>query len=96
MALGLLRAVRRERALMGALAGLGLGWGEVLVVLTHEGVSSALGDSGSRALDGIFAASNRNEGGERLVWWNDIEKESRWVLACFFFSLWGKLINANG
>ncbi|KAJ7347695.1 hypothetical protein DFH08DRAFT_152243 [Mycena albidolilacea] len=43
-ALGLLRAVRKERALMGALAGLGLGRGKALVVLTHEGVSGALGE----------------------------------------------------
>jgi UDP-glucose:glycoprotein glucosyltransferase len=88
--------VRRERALIGVLAGLGLGRGEALAVLTHEGVSGALGDGGGGALDGIFAASDRNEGGERLVWWNDIEKDSRWMLACFFFSLWGELINANG
>jgi UDP-glucose:glycoprotein glucosyltransferase len=91
-ALGVLRAVRKERVLMGALAGLGLGRGEALAVLTHEGVSGALGEGGGGALDGIFDASDRNEGGEVLVWWNDIEKDSRWVL---FFSLWAELINAN-
>ncbi|KAJ7813688.1 glycosyltransferase family 24 protein [Mycena olivaceomarginata] len=78
-ALGLLRAVRKERALMGALAGLGLGRGEALAVLTHEGVSGALGEGGGGALDGIFDASDRTEDGEVLVWWNDIEKDSRYA-----------------
>ncbi|KAJ7342428.1 glycosyltransferase family 24 protein [Mycena albidolilacea] len=78
-ALGLLRAVRKERVLMGALAGLGLGRGEALAVLTHESVSGTLGEGGGGALDGIFDASDRNEGGEVLVWWNDIEKDSRYA-----------------
>ncbi|KAJ7303149.1 hypothetical protein DFH08DRAFT_977220 [Mycena albidolilacea] len=48
-ALGLLRAVRKERMLMGALAGLGLGRVKALAVLTHEGVSGALEKAGRGA-----------------------------------------------
>ncbi|KAJ7264047.1 glycosyltransferase family 24 protein [Mycena haematopus] len=77
--LGLLRLVRREREVMEALtdAELGLGREEALRLLTHPAVSAAQGEAG--ALDGVFDASDRPEGGEVIVWWNDLEKDSRYA-----------------
>ncbi|KAJ7809887.1 hypothetical protein B0H14DRAFT_1493534 [Mycena olivaceomarginata] len=63
----------------GCARGAWAGEGRALAVLTHEGVSGALGEGGGGVLDGIFDASDRTEGGEVLVWWNDIEKDSRYA-----------------
>ncbi|KAJ7185207.1 UDP-glucose:glycoprotein glucosyltransferase-domain-containing protein [Mycena filopes] len=75
--LGLLRLVRKERAVLTELTGLGLGRAEALDLLTHAAVSAATGDGG--VLDNVFDASDRPEEGEVVVWWNDIEKDSRYA-----------------
>ncbi|KAJ6489844.1 glycosyltransferase family 24 protein [Mycena sanguinolenta] len=78
--MGLLRLVKRERAVMESLAqsDLGLDRPEALHLLTHPAVSAVQGETGG-ALDGIFDASDRPEGGEVVVWWNDLEKDSRYA-----------------
>ncbi|KAJ7032380.1 UDP-glucose:glycoprotein glucosyltransferase-domain-containing protein [Mycena alexandri] len=75
--LGLLRLVRKERTVLASLSSLGLTRTEALDLLTHPAVSAAQADGG--VLDNIFDASDRPEDGEVIVWWNDIEKDSRYA-----------------
>ncbi|KAJ6586424.1 glycosyltransferase family 24 protein [Mycena vulgaris] len=75
--LGLLRLVRKERKVMTSLTSLGLSRAEAMELLTHPDVSAAQGDAG--VLDNIFDASDRPEEGGVIVWWNNIEKDSRYA-----------------
>jgi UDP-glucose:glycoprotein glucosyltransferase len=46
-----------------------------LVLITHS--SLGISPSNNGAIDDIFDASDRQEGGDLVLWWNDIEKDSR-------------------
>jgi hypothetical protein len=59
------------------LTSLGLLRPQVLELLTHPSISAS--QSGKNVLDGLFDASDRPEGGEVITWWNDMEKDSRYV-----------------
>ena len=72
---GLLRLIRRERAVVGALMRLGLGAGESVEVLTHAAIARAQSEGG--ALDGLFDASDRAEGGGVVGYFNDFDKDER-------------------
>ncbi|EPQ50934.1 hypothetical protein GLOTRDRAFT_82068 [Gloeophyllum trabeum ATCC 11539] len=74
---GLLKLLRKERTLVGALASLGLTPAQAVDLLTHPAISASQG--GSDVLDGIFDASDRPEGGDVIVWWNDLEKDGRYA-----------------
>lgn len=74
--LGLLRLLRKERAVMLSLAALGIPRPQVLELLTHPSISAS--QAGKNVLDGLFDASDRPEKGEVITWWNDIEKDSRY------------------
>ncbi|KAF7345254.1 hypothetical protein MSAN_01902000 [Mycena sanguinolenta] len=86
--MGLLRLVRKERSIMDSLAGLhgdaglGLDRPEALQLLTHPAVIAVQGGgagAGALEMDGFFDASDREEGGEVVIWWNDLEKDSRYA-----------------
>ncbi|KZT24849.1 glycosyltransferase family 24 protein [Neolentinus lepideus HHB14362 ss-1] len=74
---GLLKLLRKERALVTSLTSLGLTPTQALDLLTHPAIATAQG--GSDVLDGIFDASDRPEGGDVIVWWNDLEKDGRYA-----------------
>ena len=57
----LLRLLRRERGIMGSLMSLGLSSEQAVELLTHMSIAKAQSESG--ALDGLFDASDRAEGG---------------------------------
>jgi UDP-glucose:glycoprotein glucosyltransferase len=67
--------MRRERGVVRALTGLGLSSLEAIDLLTHDSLAQA--HSAGSFLDGFFDASDRPEGGDLVMWWNDIEKDSR-------------------
>ena len=77
---GLLGLLNKERATMSTLTSLGMAHKEALEVLTHPSVTQA---QQVGALDGLFDASDRIEGGEVVIYWNDIEKDKRWALKKF-------------
>jgi UDP-glucose:glycoprotein glucosyltransferase len=54
-------------------------------LVSHNAISTAQRDSG--VLDGIFDASDRAEEGTVIVWWNDLEKDTRYVQNGFYL-LW--------
>ncbi|PCH34985.1 glycosyltransferase family 24 protein [Wolfiporia cocos MD-104 SS10] len=72
----LLGLLRKERRTMLSLTSLGLTPGQALDLLTHPSISMA--QSESDVLDGVVDASDRPEGGDVIVWWNDFEKDARY------------------
>ncbi|KNZ76128.1 UDP-glucose:glycoprotein glucosyltransferase [Termitomyces sp. J132] len=73
---GLLRWLKKERSLIGSLTGeVGLSRKEAFELLTSPEVA---GSQGNGVLDGIVDASDRIEGGGVVVYWNDMEKDSRY------------------
>lgn len=73
----LLKLLRKEREILGYLQDLGLTAPQAIEFLTHDVLISS--QAGSPVTEGLFDASDRKEGGETVVWWNDIEKDSRLV-----------------
>lgn len=71
---GLLGHLKKERATMSTLTSLGMTHKEALEVLTHASVTQA---QQVGVLDGLFDASDRIEGGEVVIYWNNIEKDKR-------------------
>lgn len=71
----LLRVLRKERQVVDALTSLGIAPHEALDVLTHPSLTAAQGSSG--VLDGLFDASDRPEGGDVIIWWNNLETDTR-------------------
>ncbi|OCH94043.1 glycosyltransferase family 24 protein [Obba rivulosa] len=72
----LLRLLRKERNIMLSLMSLGLSPEQAIRLLTHPTIGAAQSDSG--VLDGLYDASDRPEGGDVIVWMNDIEKDPRY------------------
>ena len=75
--LGLLRQLKKERELMISLTSAGLSRSQALEVLTHSNITAAQRNDGGVA-DGLFDASDRPEGGDLIVYWNDILKDHRY------------------
>ena len=68
--------MRGERKLVELLTNAGLDSTEAIKILTHEALSRA---SASQVLEGMFDAGDRQEGGDLIVWLNDLETEERYV-----------------
>ncbi|KAF5386468.1 hypothetical protein D9757_005906 [Collybiopsis confluens] len=75
-AFGFLRLIKKERELMMELTGLGFDNGEAIELLTHPAIAAA--QESKDVLDGLVDASDRPEGGDVIIWWNDLEKDKRY------------------
>ncbi|KII87653.1 glycosyltransferase family 24 protein [Plicaturopsis crispa FD-325 SS-3] len=73
---GLLRTLRKERGLITGLTTLGLTGAQAVEFISHPAVAAA--QSQGAVVDGMFDASDRPEGGDVLVWWNDLTKDTRY------------------
>ncbi|CAE6460119.1 unnamed protein product [Rhizoctonia solani] len=73
----LLRLLRREHQTVNSLMRANLTSGQVIHVLTNPAIGKAATTSGPT--DGVFDASDREEGGGAIVWLNDIEKDQRYA-----------------
>jgi UDP-glucose:glycoprotein glucosyltransferase len=71
----LLKVLRKERDTMASLTSLGLNATEAIEALTHPAIAKA---QSSAAQEGLFDASDREEGGGVIVWWNNLETDSRY------------------
>jgi len=78
---GLLKLLKKEKAVMQSLTAQGLQRPEAFKLVTHAAISATQKDG--NVLDALFDASDRPEGGDVIVWWNDMEKDSRYVLKKF-------------
>ncbi|KIM46645.1 glycosyltransferase family 24 protein [Hebeloma cylindrosporum] len=74
---GLLRLLKKERAVMQSLASQGLQPSQAFHLLTHPAIAAAQKDGG--VMDAVFDASDRPEGEDIIVWWNDMEKDKRYA-----------------
>lgn len=72
-----LNKLRSEREIMGQLTQLGLSPKQALEVLSSKHVQKSL--SQGTVLDGVFDASDRAEGGDIVIWLNDLEKDARYA-----------------
>ncbi|KAF8342557.1 UDP-glucose:glycoprotein glucosyltransferase-domain-containing protein [Cantharellus anzutake] len=74
----LIKFLREERRRMLALTTLGLSPAQAVEVISDPAIGHA--SQPSRGLgEGYFDASDREEGGNTILWWNDIEKDSRYA-----------------
>ena len=65
-----------ERSTIESLTSLGLNPGQAIEVLTGKSVSESFNKG--NVLDGIFDVSDRQEGGNVIFWFNDVEKDRRY------------------
>ncbi|KDR79892.1 hypothetical protein GALMADRAFT_242006 [Galerina marginata CBS 339.88] len=74
---GLLRALKKERGVVRTLVAQGLQRSQAFDLLTHPAIAATQKNSG--LVEALFDASDRPEGGDVIVWWNDMEKDSRYA-----------------
>jgi UDP-glucose:glycoprotein glucosyltransferase len=60
---------------MLSLTSLGLLPGEAFNLITHSSLGTSPSNTG--VVNDLFDASDRPEGGNLVLWWNDIEKDNR-------------------
>jgi len=69
--------MRAERKRIVSLGELGLSPKQAVDVISWSSAPTAAG-SEQPVLEGYFDASDRIEGGDVIIWWNDIEKDTRY------------------
>jgi UDP-glucose:glycoprotein glucosyltransferase len=62
---------------MSSLTSLGLTPEQALELVSHETILDAQREGGIS--EGVFDASDREEGGDVIIWWNDIENDQRYA-----------------
>jgi UDP-glucose:glycoprotein glucosyltransferase len=62
---------------MSGLTSLGLTAEQAVDLVSHESILAAQRETGTA--DGIFDASDREEGGDVIIWWNDLEKDQMYA-----------------
>jgi len=73
----LLKVLKQEREIMSSLTSLGLTPEQAVELVSHESILAAHREGG--AVEGIFDASDREEGGDVIIWWNDLEKDQMYT-----------------
>ena len=73
--LALLRLLKKERTVFQSLTSYGLSNSQAFELLSHPAVSSSQKDSGMT--EAVFDASDRPEGGDLIMWWNNMERDNR-------------------
>jgi UDP-glucose:glycoprotein glucosyltransferase len=71
----LLRHLKKEKTVVQSITSYGLSNLQAFELLTHPAIASAQRDSGM--VEAVFDASDRPEGGDLIMWWNDMEKDTR-------------------
>lgn len=62
---------------MSGLTSLGLTPEQAVELVSHESIYAAQREGG--VIEGIFDASDREEGDNVIIWWNDIEKDQMYA-----------------
>ncbi|KAH6906727.1 hypothetical protein BKA70DRAFT_1372357 [Coprinopsis sp. MPI-PUGE-AT-0042] len=83
--LPMLRILKKERTLMLQLTDLGLTRDQAYKLLTHTNIAASQREKSS--MDALYDASDREEGGDLIVYWNDLEKDAR-------YSRWSPTLHA--
>jgi UDP-glucose:glycoprotein glucosyltransferase len=74
---GLLKLLKKEGAVMQSLISQGLDSAQAFELLANPAIAANQKGAG---MDAVFDASDRPEGGDVIVWWNDMEKDKRYAL----------------
>lgn len=74
--LALLRMLRRERQFIDSLKSMGLSTLQAVDLISSPSIGEAQTSTG--AVEGLFDTRDANEGGNVVVWMNDLEKDSRY------------------
>lgn len=75
--LSLLKVLRQERDIISGLTSLGLTAEQAVDLVSHESILAAQTTRGSA--DDTFDASDREEDGDVIIWWNDLEKDQMYA-----------------
>jgi UDP-glucose:glycoprotein glucosyltransferase len=67
--------ILKERAIVEYFEGLGLSAGQAVELLTHSALSKS---QSIGVLDGLYDASDRQEGSVAISWLNNLEKDARY------------------
>jgi len=62
---------------MASFTSFGLTPKQAVELLSHESIFAAQREGG--AVEGILDASDREEGGDVIIWWNDMEKDQMYA-----------------
>ncbi|KAF9478976.1 hypothetical protein BDN70DRAFT_807681 [Pholiota conissans] len=73
---GVLKLLKREKAVVKSLISQGLDTVQAFELLTSPTIAANQNDV--RGMDAVFDASDRPEGGDIIIWWNDMEKDKRY------------------
>ena len=71
----LLRLLKKEKTIVQSLTSYGLTNSQAFELLTHPAIASSQKDS--EMMEAVFDASDRPEGGDLIMWWNDMEKDNK-------------------
>ena len=74
----LLDLLKKEQGTIDSLTSLGFSRLDAFRLLTHDAIFSS--QRGPPGPDAVFDASDRPEGGDVIVWWNDFEKDNKYSL----------------
>ncbi|KAF8812128.1 hypothetical protein BYT27DRAFT_7133469 [Phlegmacium glaucopus] len=73
----LLRILKKERTIVKSLTSYGISNLQAFELLTHPAIASSQKDG--EVMEAVFDASDRPEDGGLIMWWNDMEKDSRYA-----------------
>lgn len=62
---------------MSSFTSLGLTPEQAIELVSHESIFAAQREGG--AVEGLFDASDREEGDDVIIWWNDLEKDQMYA-----------------
>jgi len=62
---------------MSSLTSLGMTPGQAIELISHQSILAAQKEEGG--IEGVFDASDREEGGDIIIWWNDLEKDQNYA-----------------
>ena len=72
--------MREERRRGLSLTSLGLTPEQAFTLLTDDDIITAMTEADP--MEGLVDASDKTEGGGVITWWNNIEKDKRFVYVC--------------
>ncbi|KAF9530297.1 UDP-glucose:glycoprotein glucosyltransferase-domain-containing protein [Crepidotus variabilis] len=73
----LLRQLNKEKEVTSSLVKQGLTRAQAFELLSHPAIAKKQRETAT--MGALFDASDREEGGDLIVWWNDMEKDSRYA-----------------
>ena len=71
----LLGLLKKEKTVVQSLTSYGLTNSQAFELLTHSAITSSQKDS--EMMESVFDASDRPEGSDLIMWWNNMKKDNK-------------------